>query len=35
MAAEAEQKITAALNEELAVVDKECMRPLQVSHFMC
>lgn len=27
----AEEKISAALNEELEVVEKECMRPMQVS----
>ena len=27
----AEEKISAALNDELEVVEKECMRPMQVS----
>ena len=30
----AEEKISAALNEELEVVEKECMRPMQVSGCM-
>lgn len=30
-ASAAEEKITVALNKELEVVEKECMRPMQVS----
>ena len=34
MAAEAEARISGAIEKELDIVDKQCMRPLQVSEWV-